>query len=143
MTNEALPFVWDLRAYAQDPTHEIVPLQAGSEHQPFLNREGVLSLQQLSLQPDLDITDQMINGMETHAMSRRLILLCPSSRSFFENAGEAFVKAMKEDVAGVIEGGYGDCPCFVPIRVYSQGYLLCLRDVRQTATHGARELTIV
>ena len=89
MTNEALPFVWDLRAYAQDPAHEIVPLQAGSEHQPFLNREGVLSLQQLSLQPDLDITDQMINGMETHAMlgRGRAVALCLATPSESIDAG--------------------------------------------------------
>ena len=74
-----------------------------------------------NISTDLDIINMMQTSIETHAYPTRAIMLCPSSRSFFENAKVAAEKAQGELKEGIIEPFPG--PMFLPIRVYQEGYV--------------------
>jgi hypothetical protein len=63
----------------------------------------------------------MATAIETHAHPPRVIMLCPSSRSFFKNARKARAKARKEEEQGILVK-YPDQPVTLPMRVYQEGY---------------------
>jgi hypothetical protein len=121
MVEPARDFVWDLRDYWRDHNAPIRPIRSGDERRTTFKADGIVTLQECTGNVDHDIIDMMQTSIETHAYPEHAIMLCPSSRSFFENAKVAAEKARAEAQEGIIEEFPG--PMFLPIRVYQEGYV--------------------
>ena len=119
MVAQATPYIWDLRDF-WSKGGLIRPIRTGDERRHTLHADGIALLQAATAVDDLDIVDMMQTAVETHAYPQRAFMLCPSSKSFFEQAKEAATKAEQEEEEGVIERYPG--PMFCPCRVYQEGY---------------------
>ena len=124
MSEEARPFIWDLRSYWQDKTTGIHPVVDGDERRVTglgnpEHKAGISVLQQQYRCPDEETPHRMVSGIATFSDAAfDGFVLGPNYTGFYDEIDFAVEKNEQELEAGILQGPFPG-PAFAPCRVFA------------------------